>query len=87
MPTKKNTYSELSSSVMGETIKDAERFLLLQTDWLKRIVVQNMRFTYIEEVRDEIGVFGGTVERLSKHIKSIIKQHQQQTVTFFEEGW
>ena len=72
---------------MGETIKDAERFLLLQTDWLKRIVVQNMRFTYIEEVRDEIGVFGGTVERLSKHIKSIIKQHQQRTVTFFEEGW
>jgi len=70
---KKNTYSELSSSVMGETIKDAERFLLLQTDWLKRIVVQNMRFTYIEEVRDETGVFGGTVERLSKHIESTIK--------------
>lgn len=51
------TYSKVSSSVMGDTIYDAERFLLLQIN----VSLGAMRYNQVnhtEDVREETGVFG-----------------------------
>ena len=56
----KNPHSNPSSSVFGETIEEAERFLVLYIyiNISKRWKIKWGSITYTEEVRDRAGVFG-----------------------------
>jgi hypothetical protein len=68
---KRHTHSKLSSSDIGEVISEADRFLKkLRIKYLNQI-----KYIYLEGVRDNMGVLG-TVKRLLCKCEDVHKQNK-----------